>query len=490
MTRPATSLLRSVSDPVAGGRIVDELGREVLLRGVNVNSFVDYWAGNDFPTVFPFDTSDMDRIAEMGWNVVRLLFSWSRVEPAPGEYNDDHLDELATVVEQLAERGIYTVLDSHQDAWGPTLAARPDEVCPDDSIPANGWNGAPGWATLVGDDVSRCAEGGIRELSPAVLDAWKAFFRNDPGPDGVGIRTRHARMWGHVAARFAHQPAVAGYDLLNEPNAFSPRRLEGLASFYSEATAEIRAAEHRVGGPPHIIVFEPSGLWSETGTGAPPAWEHDGNVVYSPHIYQGAFNGDPITREAFVSAVEEVAEIGGHPIFAGEWGTATENHHGTQRTGPDGDGYFLDHQRWQDEFRISAAIWEWSESYGDPHKVKPGVDMSTVPVAGMVDVDWETNEIIGERHDLIHDLLRPYPKAAPGALDHTFYDPATGEIVVRASAAPIGAQVVIFYPGTKHGTPRIAGEGLGPIEVQLTAGGNAHIVAETTHGDWSLVARC
>jgi len=33
--------LQAVPDAIAGGRIVDDSGREVLLRGVNVNAFVE-----------------------------------------------------------------------------------------------------------------------------------------------------------------------------------------------------------------------------------------------------------------------------------------------------------------------------------------------------------------------------------------------------------------------------------------------------------------
>jgi hypothetical protein len=34
-------------DPVNGGRIMDVEGREVLLRGVNVNALVEYWPYGD-----------------------------------------------------------------------------------------------------------------------------------------------------------------------------------------------------------------------------------------------------------------------------------------------------------------------------------------------------------------------------------------------------------------------------------------------------------
>ncbi len=73
--------------------------------------------------------------------------------------------------------------------------------------------------------------------------AWIAFWQNTPGPDGVGIRTRYAKMLGHIAGRFASQVAVAGYDLMNKPNASTPEDLTGLAALYEEALQEIRAAE-------------------------------------------------------------------------------------------------------------------------------------------------------------------------------------------------------------------------------------------------------
>ncbi|MBA2625997.1 MAG: cellulase family glycosylhydrolase, partial [Acidimicrobiia bacterium] len=146
-------------------------------------------------------------LARIGWNSVRLLLSWSRVEPEPGRYDAAYLDEVAAAVDLLAARGIYTLADLHQDAWGPTLAAPPGLRCEAGATPAFGWDGAPGWATLDGG-ASRCAAAGIRELSPAVLTAFDAFWDDAPGPRGVGIQTRYVRMLGHVAGRFATRSAA------------------------------------------------------------------------------------------------------------------------------------------------------------------------------------------------------------------------------------------------------------------------------------------
>ena len=73
--------LRAVPDPVKGGHIADSQGREVILRGVNVNSLGEYWKGTDNKPVLPLDRRDPGRIARIGWNTVRLIVSWSKVEP-------------------------------------------------------------------------------------------------------------------------------------------------------------------------------------------------------------------------------------------------------------------------------------------------------------------------------------------------------------------------------------------------------------------------
>ena len=149
----ALPTLHAVPDAVNGGRIVDADGREVILRGVNVNALVEYWQMRaDLPTTFPLTEPDVDEMAQIGCNAVRLLVSWSRIEPAPGAYDETYLDEVEHAVEWFSERGIYSIIDFHQDAWGPTLAARPDEICEPPNQPAFGWDGAPGWATLDGGE--------------------------------------------------------------------------------------------------------------------------------------------------------------------------------------------------------------------------------------------------------------------------------------------------------------------------------------------------
>src|SRR5437016_5749078 len=105
--RPPSNHLR-----VRGGRIEDGAGRTVLMRGVNVNQLGDYFAANPaVPPTLPFSRTDLERIAALGLNTVRLLVHWSRLEPEPGTYSEAYLGEISQAVEWARELGIYVVLE-------------------------------------------------------------------------------------------------------------------------------------------------------------------------------------------------------------------------------------------------------------------------------------------------------------------------------------------------------------------------------------------
>jgi endoglycosylceramidase len=472
--------LHAEPDPMNGGRVVDADGREVLLRGVNVNALAEYWPYGELPTTFPFTEEDADLIAAIGWNTVRLLLSWSRVEPQPGVYDDAYIEQARAAVAVLAQRGIYSIIDLHQDAWGATLAARPGEQCPEGQEPAFGWDGAPAWATFDGDN-PRCTLAGIREANLAVRAAFVAFWDDAEGPGGLGIRTRYVRMLGEVAARFATEPAVAGYDLMNEPNAFAPVEQVALADMYADALAEIRRREQEAGGFPHLVFFEPSALWSAFGNGPPPDFARDRDVVYAPHIYTGGFDGGPITRAAFEVAKTEAALFGGAPVLSGEWGADP------RRAEDDADGYFLTHQALQDEFHFGATLWTWRESCGDPHKAGD-VRAGRVPyVWGEFEVDCSNgqNEVQGFR-PLVDQLTRGYVRAAPGRLGATVYDPASGDYRAHGAGAEAGQELVVFYPSAQHVIADVDGNGFDVVEIRPAPGGNSYLVAETRSDDWSI----
>jgi endoglycosylceramidase len=466
-------------DPVAGGRIVDAHGREVLLRGVNVNAFVEYWAYDpERFTTYPFTPEDADAIAAMGWNVVRLLLSWSRVEPEPGVYDEAYLDAIEAAVRTLERRGVYTLIDLHQDAWSATLAARPGEACGAIGPPAFGWDGAPAWATLDGG-APRCASLGVRELSPAVMAAFDAFWHDAPGPGGVGIRTRYVRMLGHLAERFSRLDAVAGYDLMNEPNAIG--QIDLLDEFIAEAIAAIRAGEARAGAPRRLVFFEPSILWAMFGTGAPAPFPADDQIVYAPHLYQGGLDAQPLDAAVFQRARDEAVAYGGAPVFSGEWGADPG-----RASDPD-DDYFERHQALQDAFRFGATLWTWREACGDPHKAADVRDGRVPKVWGLFEVDCLRNEVLGPRTDLVDALRRPLLRAAPGPIDSVAWEPEAGRFHARGMQARRNQSFFVFWPARFGTKPRLAGEGVHGLHLVPAPGGNRFVAGWARGGAWELV---
>jgi endoglycosylceramidase len=477
---PPLPRLHADADPDAGGRIVDADGREVVLRGVNVNALVEYWPYGGLPTTFPVADGDPAAMAAIGWDAVRLLLSWSRVEPSPGQYDDGYLASAADLVDRFAAEGLYTIVDLHQDAWGPTLAAPPGTTCPEGTEAAFGWDGAPGWATLVGGEVARCGPP-IREVQPAVRAAWQAFFANAAGPGGVGIRDRYAAMLAHVAGFFADRDEVAGIDLMNEPNAFGDDELRSLSELYRDAVAAIRDSEAAAGGGEHTVFFEPSALWASSDTGTPPTFEHDGNVAYAPHLYEGAFDGGPVSRAGFERAAADAASFGGVPVVSGEWGTDPS------RAADPADDYFAAHQALQDEFGFGATLWTWRESCGDPHKAADARAGRVPQVWGLFDVDCRTNTVDGMRQPLAAVLTRGYVRAAPGRLDELAWDPAAGTLTASGSAADAGQGLLAWVPCTEGRLPSVdASPGLDDAEVAAAEAGGCVVTAEATGGEWSV----
>ena len=455
-----------------GGRIVDARGREVLLRGVNVNVLADYAKPTALPTVQAFRPKDLALLRGAGFNLVRLQLSWSRIEPQPGVYDEAYLAEAERYIETFRGAGMYTIVDLHQDAWGASLAARPGERCPAGLQPALGWDGAPAWATLVPDLVPRCWTL-AREVNFAVEAAWAAFWADAPGPDSFGIRTRYTSMLGHVARRLSRHDSLAGYDVINEPAAFTGPHQAALAELYTQALREVRAGERMAGAPPRLFLFQPDTRWAKVGRGAPPDFVRDRDVVYAPHLYAPE---RPVIRSAFAGARNEARHFGGAPVLFGEWGAD-----------PDRDPeYFSQHQDLQDAFGISSALWAWSEGCGGPQRLSELLAGKTPKVWGLLDVDCVTGETIGPREDLVRRLTRAYVRATPGKLLGQRYTARTGRLAAVGEAPARNREtLIVYYPGWKHADARFKTTGLADVRAVRTPGEGRFVMA-VPRGTWSL----
>ena len=186
---------------------------------------------------------DFRNVAELGMNVIRLPIwyrnfqrddngTWYR--DANGDIDWHELDE---VVAMCRKYGLYLILDLH---------------------------GLPGCQ----NDYDHCG----RSKSMSLFDDTEKAAR---------YREVVKDFWVTLASRYKDEPAVAMYDLMNEPlgtNITSDKSLrQTFYAFSDELYRAIRAVDSR-----HIITME--AIWSPDALPAPTVygWE---NVVYQEHLY-------------------------------------------------------------------------------------------------------------------------------------------------------------------------------------------------------------
>ena len=180
-----------------GRWITDASGRVVILHGLNMV----YKRPPYYPKASGFDRDDADFLARHGFNTIRLGVIYKAVEPQPRAYDDAYLGQIADTERLLERRGIYSLLDFHQDLYNERFQGEgwPDWAVQDDGLP-NPENGFP--ANYL--------------TNPALNRAFDHFWSND-ALAGVRLQNAYAAAWRHVAAAFASNPYMLGYDIMNEP---------------------------------------------------------------------------------------------------------------------------------------------------------------------------------------------------------------------------------------------------------------------------------
>ena len=448
--------------------IVDDAGRQVLLRGINVNQLGDYYAFDPArPTTIPLSERDFADIAALGFNVVRLVLSWSALEPEPGRISAPYLARIREAVGWAKAHGLYVVLDMHQDSWGKFIATPAGEACPPGLGPAVGWDGAPQWATIT-DGLTTCRAADTRELSPAVAQAFQNFY-----VDRDGIQSHLVAVWERLAREFGGERAIAGYDLLNEPHPgflVGPNQAAALGEYYERAITAIRAGERAApGGYPHIAFFEPSVVWSGFGTDSlpPPGFTDDPHIAFAPHLYAESITVDQkagvstVSIEQGFAAAQQAAALYEAPLWNGEWAWFGP----PERDTPKVERFIAQ----EDAARIGGAWWVWKQACGDPHVAgAPTFSGSLNPVSCPGD------RPLGRAEAYARLISRAYPRDAPGRLDTLSADPATGGFrLTGRDAEPGGScRLEVWVPERPgHGEPQLTGTGITAPAVRRVAGG-------------------
>lgn len=460
----------------AARRIVDAHGRDVILRGANVNSLAEYWAGRpDLPPVFALADEDWDKMAAYGFNVVRLLISWSRVEPERGRYDLDYLDAVDAHVRAAAERGIYTVIDMHQDVFSPHLATPDPAILPAGTTPARGWDGAPAWAVITDDETPMILDASQRASNPAARRAWEHLYQ-----DTHGIRAAFAEAWRTVATYFAGRPEVAGYDVLNEPeNVWHASRTQPLYdALLAQCIRAIREAES--GNPRSLIFIEPGLPCEETRNGVvhPSRAAFDGDpdgIVYAPHNYTESLPSPSVfgTRvEAFNALLQRIGDDLGVPVWIGEYGVFAID----RDTIDAAWRYAAD----EDRRRWGGTWWVWRQSYGDPHRLvwSAGGWQPTPPdaVVRLHTTDAQTNEDVPTT-PFLRVLGRAYPRATPGILA-LVESSRNGRLEVHAYDGVPGSRLDVWFPD-RVGSVDVSGL----TDVRFDADATGQVVMATVVGD-------
>lgn len=284
---PQVSLLRT-----QGTSIVDAEGNEVSLRGINIGSWLliepwmvkldgqqgidsekDIWdlmekrfgpqGKHDLIRTHRenfFTEADVRRIADLGLNCIRVPVWWRAV--ADPEYGGDFA-WLDRCIQWCKRNGVYVIIDLH---------------------------GAPGGQSAESRIVGERTAG----------DLWK----------DDGYRRQTVDWWKQVAERYRDEPAVAGYDLLNE--AYAVDKMSTLAGFYDELYKAIRSVD-----PDHILFIQ-DGLLGFQLLPKPESMGWD-NVVYSVHYYPKDTECGVADPSSFFYRFSRAGLYYGVPVNVGEF---------------------------------------------------------------------------------------------------------------------------------------------------------------------------
>lgn len=450
--------------------IYDQKGRYVILRGVNYNALGDYWQGNPaVATTKQYEENDLQLMSKNGINCVRLLFSWSKLEPVRGQYNQVYINQIKNFIEVAATYNIYVLLDMHQDAWGKYIVSPPTVTCP---YPNKGWDGAPDWATIT-DSASTCTVDGSRESAPAVVHAFHNFWYNTNG-----IQDACINAWKALVKQTASYSNVVGYDLLNEPGLgydLLSEEADKFSSFYTKAIDAVRAAENETQSYHHIIFFETTVTWNGQGFPYIPnsGFTSDDNIIFGAHTYFEAISY-AYSIEAGYDFLLSVAAVYQTAMFVGEYGFFDN---------PAADVSKLKRfAKKEDSCMAGSTWWQWAQAPGDPHGMSWDGTQYANTSLHLIEIDKNGN-FTGTKNDLFLNVLnRSRPNAIWGKPIKFSSNPDDGTMHLEANAAAEG--ITTLWIPDRFGIPVITGTNV--VSTQLNSVSGGYLADVKVNGNYTI----
>jgi endoglycosylceramidase len=419
-----------------GRWITDARGRVVILHGVNMVYKVPPY----YPKAGGFGLDDARFLHRHGLDTVRLGAIYKGVEPRPPanghpRYDDGYLRKLAKTERLLGRRGIFSLVDFHQDLYNERFQGEgwPDWQVEDDGAP-NPQNGFPA-NYLTNEAMNR---------------AYDHFWNNDE-VGGVKLQSEYAKAWRHVAARFGRRPYVLGYDLLNEPwpGSMFPACIQAagcptfdattLTEFTKRVISSIRKVDRRT-----LTFYEPL-LTFDFGAQTSMGDTGDPQAGFSFHDYclPGAFGG-PGSGDACSSPEDLVfqnadarADQVGDALLLTEFGASNDL---------DDIGRIV---TLADDHMTSWQYWHYC-ACDDPTTSGPGVQALVIDASKpprKKNVKWRKLKV----------LDRPYPQAVAGTPTEFLYDPDANEFNLEyTTKAPDGGRLparlatIVYVPHSHY----------------------------------------
>ncbi|MBQ7542781.1 MAG: cellulase family glycosylhydrolase [Clostridia bacterium] len=416
-------------------RFTDEQNRERIFSGVNVVDKSPYSPGEQ---QFPYLNADvLRRFAENGWNLIRLGFTWGKIEPQIGRYNEAYLDSVSDILDLCEEYGIYVFLDMHQDLYSPVT---------------NG-DGAPPWAALTDGlrtNPTRYVWAEDYFWGKACHRCFDHFWANTP-VQGKGLQDRFADCWVHIVHRIGGKAAVIGFDVFNEPfpgksggkcfrrivTGTAREALFGKHFKFSHLIADAISRERERLLLNHISYP----LLRQAFAGAAPPVEAFDKTKYSPFLQKtaDAIRGAGSDKLLFLEncyfsnlgipcSVQPVLQNGSRDtqqVFAPHAydfmvDTPAYRYASAERV----DGMFAEHRRTQERLQIPVIVGEWG-GFGAQDD-----DSWLGHIAHLLTVFdrnkwsqtyWQYSDAFFDS-PLMRVFVRPYPQAVPGEIESYRYD--------------------------------------------------------------------
>eukprot|EP00128_Syssomonas_multiformis_P001857 Colp12_sorted_trinity150504_noHs@14735 len=452
---------------------VDEYNRTVLLHGINIVYKLSPFLPPEtkkFNVNNSLSDDDFELLRKWGFNLVRLGFIWEGFEREPGKYNYEYLERMKGVVRKLARKGIYTIIDNHQDLLSPFFCGEglPEYMATLLSPENKNMSLFPAPTDL---DLRRDPKTGYplpedckKVPGPGFARLYMSYQLNAAAQeiyDNVGgKRDAFARMWGEVAKHFKDMPEVLGYELWNEPWGGDvyrhPRSLvdpgfterKNLLPLYQSLHKAIRESDER-----HIVIYE-SPVANHFSVGFP---DTPGGASYNDrqasayHIYCPNIDATGAPTNDYVCDTYARLRLGQKVDVANKEGTmGIMTEFGSTDNTPSGLRHIKVLADIADTKLQSWAYWQY----------KLYDDISTTSVLqGMFD---ESGPVEGK----VHALARPYPMATQGLLQSVNFNAenttftftftanpsirAPTEVYLGAHNFPAGCHVAVMPRMTTH----------------------------------------